>query len=56
MGAARHVQRTHCLPFLCLKRAIEIGDPTAREAAEKYSEDPDIWKKLVVTSVTYHDK
>lgn len=39
-----------------IKRAIEIGDPTAREAAEKYSEDPDIWNKLVVNSVTYHDK
>ena len=39
-----------------IRRAIEIGDPTAREAAEKYSEDPDIWEKLVVESVTYHDK
>jgi hypothetical protein len=39
-----------------IKRAIEIGDPTAQEAAEKYSDDPDIWNKLVVHSVTYHDK
>ena len=39
-----------------IKRAIEIGDPTAREAAEKYSKDPDIWDKLVVSAVTYHDK
>ena len=36
-------------------RAIEIGDSAAREAAEKYSDDPDIWKKLVVHSVTYHN-
>jgi len=38
-----------------IKRAIEIGDPTAREAAERYSGDPGIWEKLVVNSVTYHE-
>lgn len=39
-----------------IKRAIEIGDPTAREMAEKYCLDPDVWSKLVVHSETYHDK
>jgi hypothetical protein len=38
-----------------IKHAIKIGDPTARETAEKYSDDPDIWNKLVVVSDTYHD-
>jgi hypothetical protein len=37
-------------------RAIEIGDPTAREMAERYSADPNVWDKLVVHSVTYHDQ
>ena len=37
-----------------IERAIEIGDPTARETAEKHSGDPDIWDRLVVHSVTYH--
>ena len=37
-------------------RAIEIGDPTAREMAEAHSDNPDIWKKLVVHSVTYHEE
>ena len=35
--------------------AIRLGDPTAREMAEKYCDDPDIWAKLVVLSETYHD-
>ena len=39
-----------------IRRAIEIGDPYAREMAEKLSNDPDIWKKLVVLSVPYHDE
>jgi len=38
-----------------IEHAIKIGDPTARETAEKYSDDPDIWQKLVVHSLTYHD-
>ena len=38
-----------------IKHAIMIGDPTARETAEKYSKDPDIWNKLVVVSHTYHN-
>ena len=38
-----------------IERAIQIGDPTARETAEKYSDDPDIWQKLVVNSITYHE-
>lgn len=38
-----------------IRHAIAIGDPTAQETAEKYSGDPNIWKKLVVTAVTYHD-
>ena len=37
-------------------RAIQIGDPTARETAEKYSDDPDVWNKLVVVSQTYHSE
>jgi len=39
-----------------IKHAIKIGDPTAKEVAEKYSKDPEIWKKLVVHSVTYHEE
>jgi hypothetical protein len=39
-----------------VKHAIMIADPTAKETAEKYSGDPDIWKKLVVESVTYHEE
>lgn len=39
-----------------IKRAIEIGDPTAREVAEANSSDPNIWQRLTVSSVTYHDK
>lgn len=38
-----------------IKRAIAIGDPTAKETAEKYTGDPDIWSKLVAVPVTYHD-
>ena len=38
------------------QRAIEIGDPTAKVTAEKYSSDPEIWSKLVVHSVTYHEE
>ncbi len=39
-----------------IKHAIKIGDPTAKEVAEKYSNDPNIWKRLVVESVTYHEE
>jgi len=39
-----------------IKHAIAIGDPTARETAEKFSGDPDIWKRLVVSAVTYHEE
>ena len=39
-----------------ITHAIMIGDPTAKETAEKYSDDPDIWNKLVVHSVTYHEE
>ena len=38
-----------------IEYAIKIGDPTAREMAEKISDDPDIWNKLVVHSATYHE-
>jgi len=38
-----------------IEHAIQIGDPTAREMAEKLSGDPDIWNKLIVHSLTYHD-
>lgn len=38
-----------------IKHAIRIGDPTAKETAEKYCDDPDIWKRLVVHSVEYQD-
>ena len=38
-----------------IEYAIQIGDPTAREMAEKYSDDPNIWEKLTVNSITYHD-
>jgi hypothetical protein len=39
-----------------LRHAIKIGDPTARETLEQETGDPDIWKKLVVESVTYHEE
>jgi hypothetical protein len=39
-----------------IKRAIQIGDPTVKETVEKYSDDPNIWKKLVVISDTYHEE
>lgn len=39
-----------------IKRAIQIGDPFAKEMAIKHSGDPDIWKKLVVEAVTYYDE
>jgi len=37
-----------------IRHGIKIGDPTAREVAERETGDPDIWNKLVVHSVTYH--
>jgi len=39
-----------------IERAIEIGDETAREMAEAKSGNPDIWPKMVLQSVTYHDR
>lgn len=39
-----------------IERAIEIGDPTAREMAETMSKNSEIWPKLVVESVTYHEE
>jgi len=39
-----------------IKRAIEIGDPTAKEVAEREFDDPDIWQKLVVHSVQYQNQ
>ena len=39
-----------------IRHAIKIGDPTARETAEKMSDDPNIWDRLVVSSVTYHEE
>jgi hypothetical protein len=38
-----------------IRRAIEIGDSTAKVTAKKESGDPEIWDKLVVNSITYHD-
>jgi len=37
-------------------RAIEIGDPTARQALELYSGQKDLWDKIVSHPITYHDK
>lgn len=39
-----------------IKRAIELGDPYAKEMAINHSGDPEIWNKLVVNSVTYHEE
>ena len=38
-----------------VRRAIEIGDPTARAVAEMFSGDRNIWQRLVVHSLTYHE-
>jgi len=39
-----------------IQRAIEIGDKTVQKIAIKRSGDKNIWKRLVVNSITYHDK
>lgn len=39
-----------------VEAAICTGDPTAREMAIEFSGDENIWKKIVVESVTYHDR
>jgi hypothetical protein len=38
-----------------IETAIQVGDPSAQKVVENLSGDPDIWKRLVVHSDTYHE-
>ena len=38
-----------------IRRAIEIGDPTAHKIVKRHCSDSDAWNKLVVNSITYHE-